>query len=272
MNLFWKKIFRVLIPTRRYERRETDFLAASEIYKSDPQQTFRKKKNRPHRKAYLSFSDDFYWSSMEESAWNSGFYFQNKNRLQHYSFHNEKQANNKGLNTSGNKGVLRIQTKKERIESLTWHPEKGFIKKTFGFSSDVLQTAKSFKQKEGVFKAKLRSSGNIHHAFWLSTEVLKPHINIFYFNGLSIEVGYSYDGKLYRTEIDGINPSDFYIYTLEWTQQELIWYINNVEILRAPNNIQDVEMFLNFNSFIPQKMEGEEGVLEVDWVRVYQFL
>ena len=139
------------------------------------------RKNRPHRNAYLTFSDDFYWQNNQQSAWNFGFYFQNSRRKQHYSFVNEKQANNKGLNTSGNKGLLKIYTKRERVQSLAWHAEKGFVERDFAFTSDVIQTAQTFKQTEGIFKAKLRCTGNIHHAFWLSSETIDPHINIFHF-------------------------------------------------------------------------------------------
>jgi hypothetical protein len=46
--------------------------------------------------------------------------------------------------------------------------------------------------------------------------------------------------------------------------------INNVEVHRTTANIPKEEMFLAFNSFIPQKSHGSEGIMEIDWVRVYQ--
>jgi len=51
----------------------------------------------------------------------------------------------------------------------------------------------------------------------------------------------------------------------------LVWYINNLAVLRVRHNIPQESMFLVFNSFIPENMAGEEGLLEVDWVRVYQY-
>ena len=71
--------------------------------------------------------------------------------------------------------------------------------------------------------------------------------------------------------IKGIDTTKFYIYTLEWTKDALIWYINNLVVFRVHHDIPVESMFLVFNSFIPEKMNGEEGLLEVDWVRVYQF-
>ena len=280
MNLFWKKIFGRLMPTEKHEKQEVDFLTISEKLKSlrySPllaefkRQHLSAKKNLKHD-AYLTFSDDFYWKKPEDSHWNFGFYFSNAKLIRNYSFHNEKQANNAGNNTSVNAGVLQIQTRREALKSLAWHPAKGFDEKQFAYTSDVLQSAKNFRQEGGIFKAKIRCSGKIHHAFWLGTEKKNPHINIFHFNGDEIQMGYINQQEGNEITIKGINPADYYIYSLEWTKEELIWYINNLPVFRAKNNIPREQMFLVFNSFIPENMTGEEGLLEVDWVRVYQWL
>lgn len=230
------------------------------------------KKNGPVRDAYLTFSDDFYQQKPDESRWNSGFYFRNEKLIRNYSFHNEKQANNAGNNTFVNAGVLHIQTRREAMKSLAWHPVNGFTEKQFAYTSDVLQSAMHFRQEGGIFKAKIRCSGNIHHAFWLGTEKKEPHINIFHFNGAEIQLGFMNRQQGDGIIIKGINPAKYYIYSLEWTKDELIWYINNLIVFRAKNNVPKEQMFLVFNSFISDKMTGEEGLLEVDWVRVYQWI
>ena len=71
-------------------------------------------------------------------------------------------------------------------------------------------------------------------------------------------------------EISGLNPANFYIYTLEWTEKELIWSINNYEVYRTAGNLPKEEMYLAFSSFISEKMKGDTGILEVDWVKVTQ--
>ncbi|MDD2284126.1 MAG: glycoside hydrolase family 16 protein [Paludibacter sp.] len=230
------------------------------------------KRNTPIRDATLTFSDDFYWKKPEDSRWNHGFYFSNEKLIRNYSFHNEKQANNAGNNTLVNAGVLQIQTRREAIKSLAWHPVRGFAEKQFAYTSDVLQSAKNFRQEGGIFKAKIRCSGNIHHAFWLATEKKEPHINIFHYNGSEIQMGFMNRQQGDGIIIKGINPAAYYIYSMEWTKDELTWYINNLAVFRTKNNIPKEQMFLVFNSFIPEKMTGEEGLLEVDWVRVYQWL
>jgi len=279
MNLFWKKIFGRLMPTAKYEKLEVDFLTISEKLKSlrysQSLPEFKKKylssKRSPNRDAYLTFSDDFYQKKTDDSLWNFGFYFSNEKLIRNYSFHNEKQANNAGNNTSVHAGVLQIHTRREALKSLAWHPVKGFAEKQFAYTSDVLQSAKHFRQEGGIFKAKIRCSGNIHHAFWLGTEKKNPHISIFHFNGNEILMGYVNGQQGDTTTIRGINPADYYIYSLEWTKNELIWYINNLPVFRTKNNIPGEQMFLAFNSFIPDSISGEEGLLEIDWVRVYQF-
>ncbi|GAB1416243.1 hypothetical protein MASR2M117_16490 [Paludibacter sp.] len=230
------------------------------------------KRNKPNRYASLTFSDDFYKEKPEENIWNFGFYFTNENLIKNYSFHNEKQANNLGNNTTTFHGVIRIQTRREAIKALAWHPQKGFAEKQYAYTSDVVQTAKNFRQERGVFKAKIRCSGNVNHAFWLRTEKMDPQINIFHFDGSEIKVGFINNQKGSAISIKGINPSQYYIYTLEWTKEELIWYINNVVVFRSVNDIPTEKMFLVFNSFIPENTNGDEGLLEVDWVRVYQWI
>jgi beta-glucanase (GH16 family) len=97
-----------------------------------------------------------------------------------------------------------------------------------------------------------------------------PHINIFHFDRKKINIGNAYKNIFDGTKISGINPAKFYIYTLKWSKKELVWMINNVEVHRTTANIPKEEMFLAFNSFIPQKSHGSEGIMEIDWVRVYQ--
>jgi len=230
------------------------------------------KNNKPNRDAFLTFSDDFYWKNPEDNLWNFGFFFSNENLLQNYSFYNEKQANNSGNNTSTKLGVLKIQTRREATKATAWHPSRGFAEKQYAYTSDVIQTAKNFRQEKGIFKAKIRCNGKINHAFWLGTEKREPHINIFHFNGDEIKVGYVNNQKGEATSVKGIKQSEYYIYTLEWTNDELIWYINNIVVFRTRNLVPKEKMFLVFNSFIPEKSNGDEGLFEVDWVRVYQWI
>lgn len=256
MNLFWMKILGRFKSTNSYEKQETALFTAGS-------------KLQTRRGLTNTFHDDFDRHQLENWCWNSGFYFRNEKLLRHYSFTNEKQANNSGKNTTLSNSNLQIYTRQETAKTQAWHPQKGFAPKQFLFTSDIIQSAAGFRQQGGVFKAKLRCSGPIHHAFWLGTEQEEPHINIFHYNGSEIEVGYVSHGTTYSRTIKGIQPDQYYIYTLEWTPKELIWSINNLVVFRANQSIPRIPLHLVFNSFIPNHLPGNTGLLEVDWVRVY---
>lgn len=219
----------------------------------------------------LTFKEEFEWNTLDKSRWNFGFHYRNARLMGNHSFANEKQANNAGKNIFVENGVLNIATKHEKVKAPAWHPTKGFIENEFSFTSDILQSADEFRQRGGVFTAKIRCSGKINHAFWLGTDNKLPHINIFHYDGKNIKVGNVSNNVIDGVKVSGINPSTFYIYKLYWSEKELIWSINDYEIYRTTSNIPAVEMYLVFNSFISQKQKGTTGSLEVDWVRVYSF-
>jgi len=222
-----------------------------------------------YRQLKLSFQEEFEWNTLDKSRWAFGFHYKSPELIGDHSFANEKQANHSGKNVSVVEGVLKIATKHEKVTSRAWHVTKGFIDKEFQFTSDVLQTADTFRQKGGVFRAKIRCTGKIHHAFWLRTNTKLPLINIFHYNGKYITLGNTNKNLVDGIKIQGINPFQFYIYTLVWTEKELVWMVNNLEVYRTASNIPKEEMYLAFNSFISQKQKGCAGSMDVDWVRVY---
>jgi len=222
-----------------------------------------------YRQLKLTFQEEFDWNTLDKSRWEFGFHYKSPQLIGDHSFANEKQANHSGKNVSVVEGVLKIATKHEKVSSRAWHATKGFIDQEFNFTSDVLQTADVFRQKQGVFRAKIRCTGKIHHAFWLGTDTKLPQIDIFHYNGKCITLGNANKNLVDGVKIQGLNPSQFYIYTMVWTEKELIWMINDLEVYRTASNIPNEEMYMAFNSFISQKQKGSAGSLDVDWVRVY---
>lgn len=223
------------------------------------------------RTRVLSFNEPFDWNTLASSRWSFGFCYKSPELLKCHSFANEKQANNKGQNVSVENGALKITTEREKIKAPAWHSTKGFINKEFEYSSDVVQSSESFRQKQGVFSAKIRCRGKIHHAFWLGSENKLPHVNIFHFDGKKIRVGNLNKNIVDGISIKGVNPAKYHIYTLRWTDNELVWSINDYEVYRTTSNIPTEAMYLAFNSFIPEKLHGSTGSFEVDWVKVHTF-
>jgi hypothetical protein len=234
------------------------------FYENEKPERFEKQ-----RALKLSFQDEFEGNILNKSHWDFGFHYKSDKLINDHSFSNENQAYHSGKNISVSEGTLKLATKHEKVISRAWDISKGFIDKEFSYTSDILQTANSFRQKRGVFRAKIRCTGNIQHAFWLGAENKLPHVNIFHFNGKLITLGNANKNLFDGIKIKGINPAQFYIYSLIWSDKELIWMINDLEVYRTSSNIPAESMYLVFNSFISQKQKGSTGNLEVDWVRTY---
>ena len=234
------------------------------FYENEKPERFEK-----YKKLKLSFQDEFQWNTLDKSHWAFGFHYKKIELIGNHSFANEKQANNSGQNVSVVNGALKITTKHEELKARAWHPIKGFIEKEFHFTSDVLQTAKNFRQERGAFRAKIRCTGNMHHAFWMGADSKLPQMKIFHYDGKHIKLGNSNKNLVDGIKITGLNPSQYHIYTLLWSEKELIWMINNLEVYRTASNIPSEAMYLAFNSFISENQKGGNGTLEVDWVRVY---
>jgi len=222
-----------------------------------------------YRNVRLTFQDEFEWNTLDKSHWDFGFHYKSPELIGDHSFANEKQANNSGQNVSVEEGILKLETKQEKVRARAWHAEKGFMEKEFLFTSDVMQTANSFRQKNGIFRAKIRCTGSIHHTFWLGADGKLPHINIFQFDGKQIKIGNANKNIFDGVNITGLNTCQYFIYSLIWTEKELIWMVNNFEVYRTVSNIPNEALYLAFNSFISAKQKGSAGNLEVDWVRVY---
>ena len=265
-NEFWKNEHRwKTVPEYSLEQRFYELAKNPDIsfFENEKPARFEKYRNNTP-----SFFDQFEWNTLDKSRWSYGFRSANNDLKVNYSFDNERQANNGGKNVSVENGKLIIETRKEKITAPAWNPQKGFIEKEFDYTSDVVQTADEFKQKYGVFRAKIRCTGAIHHAFWLGSDNQLPHINIFHYDGECITMGNAHANVMDQVKVFGLAHSEYYIYTLVWTPKELIWYVNNYEVYRTNSNVPKEPLYLGFNSFIPSKSKAKTGSLEVDWVKV----
>lgn len=216
------------------------------------------------------FKDDFTWQRLSESKWKPGFAYDNPKLMHQHSFANEQQANNGGKNVGTIDAKLCLFTKNEKVTAPAWDPKKGFVNKDFDYTSDIIQTADAFRQRCGLFMAKVRIEGPIHHVIWLGSGKKLPMISLFHYNGKRITVGKYNENNFDGTEVRGINAGAYYIYSLRWTKTELIWYVNNVEVYRTNRNVPREQLYLAISSFIDQHQRPSEGSINVAWVRVFQ--
>ncbi len=214
------------------------------------------------------FEDEFDWVKLSDSKWRAGFAYDNPKLLKIHSFANEQAANNGGRNVGTVDGKLHLFTKEERVTAPAWDAKKGFVEKEFDYTSDIIQTADSFRQQGGLFMAKIRVEGNIHHAIWLGTGKKLPMINLFHYNGKHIVIGNYTERGFEGTTIRGISPRVYHIFGLRWNEKELIWYVNNVEVYRTSHNVPKEKLFLAISSFIDELQRAQEGQINVAWIRV----
>lgn len=65
---------------------------------------------------------------------------------------------------------------------------------------------------------------------------------------------------------------DFYIYSLEWNKDKLVWKVNGVPVCSSTQGVPHMPMYVNLNSSLYKDVNGSvlPAELEVDWVRCYQ--
>ena len=214
-----------------------------------------------------AFEDDM----SSSKNWKPGFGYTNPAMKDGHSRTSELQAYNNGKNTFFAENRMDIETHAESKKALAWDEKKGFVEHVFPYTSDVMNTREAFAQEEGMFMAKVRSQGTGHHFFGLSTgEPKKPMAALYYYDDNVHRLGLI-DGKnTQTTELTGVLRSMYHVYTLRWTKKELVWYVNNMEVLRVPNKLPKEKMFLLAQSFLPASQKGGEGKLKVQWAKVYR--
>ena len=71
-------------------------------------------------------------------------------------------------------------------------------------------------------------------------------------------------------DLTGMLRSMYYVYSIRWTNDELIWYVNDMEVLRLPNRMPKEPMFFLAQSWLPGNEKGGEGKLKVQWAKGYR--
>ena len=204
--------------------------------------------------------------------WKPGYGYANPAMKEGHSRTSERQAYMNGKNAFFVDGRLDIETREESHKAIAWDEKKGFVEHVFDFTSDVMNSKAAFSQESGMFAAKVRSQGIGHHFFGLSTgDPSKPMIALYHFNGKTHQLGLvNGKDKTRMVDLSGMLRSMYYVYTFRWTKNELVWYVNNLEILRLPNRLPKEKMFFIAQSWLPISEKGGEGKLKIQWTRAYR--
>lgn len=218
---------------------------------------------------------DRYVLSLDETMssgknWKPGFGYANAALKDGHSQINEQQAYNHGKNTFFVNGCMEIETRTETKKAAAWDSKKGFVEKVFDYTSDVMNTKDAFKQEKGLFMVKASSRGAGNHFIGLSSGMPnKPMVGLYYYNGKAISQGLVAGEQSRTTKLSGARQSKYYVYSLRWTKKELIWYVNNMEVLRMDNKLSGEQLFVLAQSFLPAKQKAGNAKMNIQWIRVY---
>jgi hypothetical protein len=214
-----------------------------------------------------SFDDDM----SSSKNWQAGFGYANPAMKDGHSRTSERQAYNGGKNTFFVDGRMDLETREESKTAVAWDEKKGFIEQVFDYTSDVMNTKEAFAQESGMFMAKVRTQGVGHHFFGLSTgKQGNPMVALYYYNGKGHQMGLVNGAKTQMVDLTGVLRSMYHVYTFRWTKNELIWFVNNLEILRLPNRMPKEAMFYLAQSWLPVAENGGAGKLKIQWARAYR--
>jgi beta-glucanase (GH16 family) len=281
------KTYMALSPQKKYEQSDEYKLEQEYLNLKKSEKInwyYRLKKDNNFRKITdweMTFEDDFKDAKLDAKKWINNYFWGDAVLKDTYSLPGEKHLNTPGKNVEIKDSTLRITTRKENAEGKIWNPALGFQKQQFAYTSGLVCTGKSFRQKYGVIKAKVRFSNTpLKQAVWMVGEKILPHIDIAKLDKNKIHVG-NFWGNL--NDKGGPNKksykkggskftSDYFIYTLEWTPDKLVWKVNGLEAMTQTTGVPQDPMYIGFSSGVSDPVPDHmlPTSMDVDWVRVYK--
>jgi len=218
----------------------------------------------------LTFSDEFDGDKLNTNTWLTSYYWGDKLLKDNYTVGNDLHAFTEKENFEIRNSLLKIITKPQKKEGKVWSPD-GFKTKEFAYTSGIINTGRSFRQKYGIFSAKVKlGDPSAKSAFWMISEKITPHIDVCRTaGGKVVSDFFATPEKRVKSSIGGKYANDFYIYTLEWTPDKLVWKINDTEIQTQTTDVPQEPMFINFSGGLDKPINSMTA-MEIDWVRVYQ--
>jgi len=218
----------------------------------------------------LTFCDEFEGDNLDTKIWLTNYYWGDKLLKDNYTVGKDLQAYTEKENFEVRNSLLKIITKPQKKEGKVWSAD-GFMTKEFAYTSGIVNTGKSFRQKYGTFSAKIKL-GNpaTKSAFWMLSDKITPHIDVCRTaNGKVVSDYFAAPEKRVKGSIGGKYANDFYIFTLEWTADRLVWKINDTEIFSQTNGVPNEPMYILLSGGLDKPVNSMTA-MEIDWVRVYQ--
>ena len=219
----------------------------------------------------LTFSDEFDAENLDTKKWLTNYFYGEKLLKDRYSVESDLQAYTEKENFEIRNSVLKINTKPQKVTGKVWSASNGFSTKEFSYTSGLINSGNSFRQKYGIFTAKVKlGDPNAKSAFWMLVDKITPHVNVCRTSKGKVWFDYfSANGNAAKTSIGSRYANDFFIYTLEWTFEKLVWKINNTVVFTQTSDVPQEPMYILLAGGLDKPINGMTS-MEIDWVRVYQ--
>ena len=252
-------------------------LSFSEIDKGKFMAEYRKLKKAKEldffEKWEVVFEENFDNKTFNSERWQPENWWGKELTGSSFSQEDEHQSFNGLKNIELNKNSLSVWAKKERTVGKIWRPAVGLLPHQFEYSSAILNSAASFRMKEGVVEAKVRFKidPSITSAFSLTGEKPFPQIDLFRSTRHGVGVGIvdkrgGHSAKYVK--MGGLNDQNYHIFRLELFNNQLVWKINSVEVFRTSATITEP---LFFHMLTTLHGEVNEHLLphrfEINWIR-----
>lgn len=219
----------------------------------------------------LTFSDEFEAEKLDTKKWLTNYYWGEKLLKDRYSVESDLQCFTEKENFEIKNSFLKIITKQQKTNGKVWSAAHGFSPKEFGYTSGIINSATSFRQKYGIFTAKIKlGDPGAKSAFWLLSDKITPHIDVCRTGKGKVMFNFFPGGdKSLTTKLGSRYSNDYFIFTLEWTANKLLWKINGVDVFEQTSNVPQEPMYINFAGGLDKPISGVTA-MEIDWIRVYQ--
>ncbi|MCD4734956.1 MAG: family 16 glycosylhydrolase [Bacteroidales bacterium] len=232
----------------------------------------------------ITFEDDFSDKIVDKEKWMNRYFWGDKFLDETYALETDVALPSDGSNLKMSNSILQIEVRKESKEGKVWQKPFGFLPKQFEYTTDMISTGKSFRQKFGRFEAKIRVNyaKPVRYNFWMASDKILPHVDIMRMDKKKSKVEMSHHwGDVTKKEgpekatsqMKGLDVTqDFFIYTLEWSKDKLVWKINGIVVNEQSRGIPDEEMYLVFSAGLDENPGAGKlpASMEVDWIRCYQ--
>lgn len=223
------------------------------------------------------FQDDFNTGKLDENSWITRYYAGDRFLNDTYGVGQDVQLYTQD-NISFNDSAVCLNFRKESIIGKYWDASLGIREQKYEYTSGLLSSATFLRQKYGRFEAKIKIGRNgLTSCFWLMGDTYLPHIDIMKSGAKGLAMGsFSANNASVASNEELLKTlelgNDYYIFTLEWTKDKLVWMVNDLVVKEVHDSVPDVPMYIGFSlgaNEVPSD-HNLPGKMEIDWVKVYK--